>query len=190
MRPGMPSRKAINFMAALVALSCGGLGAAEDVEPAYEISFSPNQPVLSLRHTGGLGRYGARYTLYGDGRLVTEQIDRGTGAATDTAERKLEHADLEALMDLAITAGLAECDESRIEELLGQPPPRVADGATFYLEITLDSYKSARRHEAQPFTHTLSVHSPSSLSRLFPGVREIDGLLAVYNALRTYGGKD
>ena len=186
MRIGGLSLGAVSLFGSIALLGCGGLCAADEVELTYEINFSPETTVLSLRHSGGLGRYGYHYSLHGDGRLVAEEINRGTGEATRTRERQLEQADLEALTELAIGAGLVECDESRLRELIGQESPQVSDGLTLYLEITLESYEGPRRAEPAPFTHTLSVHSPRSLSILFPKVREVEGLLALHEALRAH----
>lgn len=131
------------------------------------------------------------YTLYGDGRLVHKRVKEAAKQVRDRVEGRLEFREMEDLVHIAVSAGLAECDtdciEAKVMDTLGSTKmPQVADGRWVTLTVNLESYQGPGDYASRPRQLRIQLKSPHVLAEFCPELREPKALLEVARALSSH----
>ena len=168
---------ALVVTAGLLALSA----LAPAADRTYTVSDSPDDEVLSIRWScGDTPEPTLNYALYGDGRLVRSlkgchPSSRNVGP---DLERRVTSEEVEAIVDAIVEAGLVEFEESDLRKRLKPSTSlgEVVDGSSLSLRISLRSYSSVERKEAEPFVYATSVYAPEYYIGQYQDARKAGGL--------------
>lgn len=188
------SRTAIALLFLFVSLSACGEVTASPVELSEaEFSFStdPTEVVLSVHYGGGLSRSFREMKLYGDGRL---ELSRGHGPSLlEQRELVLEFEQARALLQAAVTHGLAEWDEDRIRarqmELTGGRTFNApTDHPTATILVSLESYERGAL-EVADLDRTIRCYAPYFVDQHYPKIVEIRGIVELLDRMNDYWTK-
>lgn len=172
-------RSLVKLAFCLVALGTGlGCGQVNAEDPG-ELRWSndPNDVVLRLSRVGGMTTRRLIFTLYGSGELVMEQR---TGNFTRLLQKRSVQLATHEIADLLSGLTQAAVPEWS-DDALRQPPlvqqiPKVADGSTVELRLSLVSYPPL----SGPVETVVRV-PPRNLARHAPVLETVPQVVAVWN---------
>lgn len=181
---------ALAALASLAPILAPPAGGAEGEQRSFTLSTDPEEVVLQARFSGGM-RPSVVYTLYGDGRLVHEEVNEAAKSVRDRVDTQLEFAEREELIRIVVDAGLLECDpeciEKRCAQLLGVqtiPPGRDCRGVM--LTLNLETYQAPGESSARSVQRRMYLECPHALVSFYCSERdlpEVQALLELARAL-------
>lgn len=184
-RMGRPLIRLSLLLGLAVLLVAGGYALfGSGATPTFVVSSDAAVAVLSVEANAPSSGNSLSMTLFGDGQLEFHR-KRWRQPEEKYWRLQLSPSETEDLLRLAIDAGLAEWDESRIaasmREATGGRVPRSVDGTTVTVSLALAEYKNGS-FQARDLKKTIRYANPDRAAEAFPGIKE----LAALNALHSY----
>jgi len=173
---------------AILMCGCGRAGALDEGANTsnFTVSSDPSVAILKVTSTGGMTGETTSYSLYGDGRLVWQQMglyEEGTKVLEEhgglqVIMRREAELSFEGMNDLVATVvdyGLLEATEDDILKAMGSSSWHMVDVGTTTIETQLESLE--RNGEALgSVRHSIQFHAPTLANEQFPEVRPLQGI--------------
>lgn len=152
-------------------------------EPAtFSYSRDPKAVVLFVGSTVRQIDQTTSVMVFGDGRV---EVDRREWGQHERSEYMMTRTELEELLNLVVSYGLAEFDETRVlmeqKRSTGQISTSIEDGEAINVTLALTRFERGDWVEKN-LRRTFSVDAPEVAVELYPAIREYEGVrkLAVF----------
>lgn len=160
---------------------------AEGEQRAFTLSTDPEEVVLQARFSGGM-LPSKVYTLYGDGRLVHEEVNQAAKSVSDRVEMHLDFLEGEELVRMVVAAGLLECDPNCIEQRCAQSLglhriARAQDCGGVTLTLNLETYQGPGESAPSSVQRRMYQHCPHDVAELCPDIEELEAVRQLGRAL-------
>lgn len=170
----------------VVAIAVGGYALFGSGNTAsFAVSNDPTVAVLSVEANAPSSGNSLSMTLFGDGELEFHR-KRWRHPEEKYWRLQLSSNEMDDLLHLAIDAGLAEWDESRIADSMrkatGGRVPRSVDGTTITVTLNLEEYRRGSAH-TQNLQKTIRYANPDRTAEAFPEIKELAALAALHTYL-------
>lgn len=159
---------------------------AAPTERRFEFSRSPDEVVVSVRYSGGLSSRDLSVRLFGDGRLLVEEVRNADSAVVASWTGRMLEPEIDALLRDAIDGGLMEYDAERVraqKRALNRREPTRIDVPGAFVDIRLLGLEDAAGAWVGPVSRRIAAMNVSLSADLFPEIRELAALARVLEAL-------
>lgn len=159
---------------------------AAPTERRFEFSRSPDEVIISVLYSGGLSSRDLSVRLFGDGRLLIEEVRNADSVVVASWTGRLLEPEVEALLRDAIDGRLMEYDAESVraqKRALNRSEPARIDMPGTFVEIRLVGLEDATGAWVGPVSRRIAAMNVSLSAELFPEIRELAALSRVLKAL-------
>ncbi|MEM7480467.1 MAG: hypothetical protein AAF481_04795 [Acidobacteriota bacterium] len=154
----------------------------------FTLSADPTVKVLHIAYIPVTSRRETHLSLFGDGRFLVETTDR-KGNVLEQASTNFSFGETRALVDLALSHGLADSTSAEIMAKVKETLPAGEGGAslpddagTVIIALELEEYVHGSERTS-PFSTQVALGEPKILHLIAPSIDEVTGFVKLSERL-------